>query len=275
MRLRLCAGALSMLLLAPLPSAASNFVVTPTEIDLSTSATSALLTLRNVSKAPLRFEVTLFTWSEDEHGVMTLEPSTDVTFFPKLIELGAGTSRNIRLGINAGASRDVERSFRIFVEELPDQSAPKTNGVAIRTKVGVPVFVRPAKPTRSAVIDGVSVAGGKVLTRVHNTGNLHLNVDTVAVKGIGRVDRGHVHQGRRRLVRASRRDASLRGADVRRGMPVDHDRRRGSVRARPVPQGRESGVAGCVRCALGTIVGRGAARSPRRLSRRSARSGRS
>lgn len=185
MRLRLCAGALSMLLLAPLPSAASNFVVTPTEIDLSTSATSALLTLRNVSKAPLRFEVTLFTWSEDEHGVMKLEPSTDVTFFPKLIELGAGTSRNIRLGINKGASRDVERSFRIFVEELPDESAPKTNGVAIRTKVGVPVFVRPVKPTRSAVIDGVSVAGGKVLTRVHNTGNLHLNVDTVAVKGIG------------------------------------------------------------------------------------------
>ena len=50
---------------------------------------------------------------------MTLKPSTDVTFFPKLIELAAGASRNIRLGINAGAARDVEQSFRIFVEELP------------------------------------------------------------------------------------------------------------------------------------------------------------
>jgi fimbrial chaperone protein len=108
-----------------------------------------------------------------------------VTFFPKLIELPAGTSRNIRLGINAVASRDVERSFRIFVEELPDQSAPNPNAVAIRTKVGIPVFVRPAKPTRSAVIDGVSVSGGKVLTRVRNTGNLHINVDTIAVKGTG------------------------------------------------------------------------------------------
>jgi fimbrial chaperone protein len=186
MRLRLCAPALSLLLLAPMPAMASNFVVTPTEVDLSASATTALLTLRNVSKAPLRFEVTLFTWTEDDHGVMTLQPSTDVTFFPKLIELGAGTSRNVRLGINAAASRDVERSFRIFVEELPDESAPKAaNGVAIRTKVGIPVFVRPAKPVRSAVIDSVSVAGGKVLTRVHNTGNLHINVDTVAVKGTG------------------------------------------------------------------------------------------
>jgi fimbrial chaperone protein len=185
MRLRLCAPALLTLLLAPLPAMASNFVVTPTEIDLSTSTTSALLTLRNVSKAPLRFEVTLFTWSEDDHGAMTLQPSTDVTFFPKLIELAAGTSRNIRLGIIAGTSRDVERSFRIFVEELPDQTAQTPNGVAIRTKVGIPVFVRPAKPTRSAVIDSVSVAGGKILTRVRNTGNLHINVDSIAVKGTG------------------------------------------------------------------------------------------
>ncbi len=84
-----------MLLLAPLQAVASNFVVSPTEIDLSTSTTSALMTLRNVSKAPLRFEVTFFTWSEDEHGVMALQPSTDVTFFPKLIELAPGTSRNL------------------------------------------------------------------------------------------------------------------------------------------------------------------------------------
>ncbi len=97
---------------------------------------------------------------------MTLEPSTDVTFFPKLVELAAGASRNIRVGINAGVARDVEQSFRIFIEELPDQSAPVANTVALRTKVGIPVFVRPTKPVRTAVIEGVSVEGGKVLTRV-------------------------------------------------------------------------------------------------------------
>ena len=93
---------------------------------------------------------------------MTLEPSADVTFFPKLVELAAGASRNIRVGINAGVARDVEQSFRIFIEELPDQSAPAANTVALRTKVGIPVFVRPAKPVRTAVIEGVSVEGGKV-----------------------------------------------------------------------------------------------------------------
>jgi fimbrial chaperone protein len=185
MRLRLYPVALAALLVASPAAHASNFTVTPTEVNLSASATSALVTLRNGSKAALRFEITLFKWSEDEKGKMTLEPSADVTFFPKLVELAAGASRNIRIGINAGVARDVEQSFRIFVEELPDQSKPTGNAVAIRTKVGIPVFVRPSKPVRTAVIEGVAVEGGKVLTRVRNTGNLHINVENVSVKGTG------------------------------------------------------------------------------------------
>ena len=173
------------LLLLPHAASASNFTVTPTEVNLSTSATSALVTLRNGSKLPLRFEVTLVSWSEDEHGKMALNPSSDVTFFPKLVELAGGASRNIRIGINAGTARDVEQSFRLFVEELPDQSAPAANAVALRTKLGIPVFVRPAKPSRTAVLDGVSVENGKVLARVRNTGNLHISVDRLSVTGTG------------------------------------------------------------------------------------------
>ena len=185
MRRYLGSVAIVALLLAPQVASASNFTVTPTEVNLSTSATSALVTLRNGSKLPLRFEITLVSWSEDEHGKMTLTPSSDVTFFPKLVELTPGASRNIRIGINAGTARDVEQSFRLFVEELPDQSAPAANAVALRTRVGIPVFVRPAKPSRSAAIDGVSVEAGNVLTRVRNTGNLHISVDTISVTGTG------------------------------------------------------------------------------------------
>ena len=185
MRLHLIPAVVVAFLLAPHAATASNFTVTPTEVNLSTSTTSALVMLRNASKLPLRFEVTLVSWSEDERGKMALNPSADVTFFPKLVELAGGASRNIRIGINAGMARDVEQSFRLFVEELPDQSAPAANAVALRTKVGIPVFVRPSKPSRSAVIDGVSVEGGKVLVRVRNTGNLHINVERMSVTGTG------------------------------------------------------------------------------------------
>ena len=185
MRLQLIAAVVVALLLSPLAATAANFTVTPTEVNLSPSATSALVTIRNGGKLPLRFEITLVSWSEDERGKMTLNPSSDVTFFPKLVELPGGASRNIRIGINAGTARDVEQSFRLFVEELPDQSAPAANAVALRTRVGIPVFVRPAKPVRTAAIDSVSVENGKVLTRIRNTGNLHISVDSISVRGTG------------------------------------------------------------------------------------------
>jgi len=185
MRLQLIPAVAVALLLAPQAAIASNFTVKPTEVNLSAAATSALVTLRNGGKLPLRFEITLVTWSEDEHGKMALNPSSDVTFFPKLVELKGGESRNIRIGINAGTARDVEQSFRLFVEELPDQTAPAANAIALRTKIGIPVFVRPAKPVRTAVIDGVSVENGKVLARIRNTGNLHISVDRISVKGTG------------------------------------------------------------------------------------------
>ena len=132
---------------------------------------------------------------------------------------------------------------------MPDQSAPAANTVAIRTKLGIPVFVRPAKPVRTAVIDGVSVVGGKVLTRVKNTGNLHINVETSRSRAPAR-QRIDIQQRRSWLVRAAGRDANLRSADDRGGMQIDDRRGRRSVRPQHVAQGREPGVSGCVRRSL-------------------------
>ena len=209
MRLHLIPAAIVALLLAPHAATASNFTVTPTEVNLSASATSALVTLRNGSKLPLRFEITLVSWSEDEHGKMALNPSSDVTFFPKLVELAAGASRNIRIGINAGTARDVEQSFRLFVEELPDQSAPAANAVALRTKVGIPVFVRPAKPVADRGDRwrlGRERQGAGACSQHRQPAHqrrYHFS------QGHWWIGRPHVHEGRTRLVRAARRDANL------------------------------------------------------------------
>ncbi len=74
MRIQLILAVVVALLLAPHAATASNFTVTPTEVNLSPSATSALVTVRNGGKLPLRFEITLVSWSEDEHGTDGAEP---------------------------------------------------------------------------------------------------------------------------------------------------------------------------------------------------------
>jgi len=182
--LRLFTLGLAIGLVTPCVAAASNFTVSPTEVNLSAASQSALVTLKNGGKTTLRFEVTVFSWSESPDGKMVLTPTTDVTFFPKLVELAAGASRNIRVGVGAGVAGEVEKCYRIFVEELPDTAAVTTNAVAIRTKIGVPVFVRPAKLTRAANVESVTVEGGRVLTSVKNTGTLHVTAEAVVVRGL-------------------------------------------------------------------------------------------
>jgi hypothetical protein len=176
MSLRLIRSALAILLLAPSLATASNFTVTPTEIDLATSATSALVTLRNSSKLPLRFEITLFTLGGGLARKMTLVPSTDVTFFPA-DRAAAGASRNIRVGINVPAwcATPSGRSGSL-VEELPDHHAGRERGGA-PTKIGIPVFVRP-KPVRTAVLENVTIERGKVMAH-RQQGNPHINVETI------------------------------------------------------------------------------------------------
>ena len=175
---------LATVLLIPSRARAANIALSPTEANLSSDKSSALIVMRNVSAKPLRCEININTWTEDERGQMVLEPTTEVTVFPKLIDLPAGASRNIRIGLGSGGVGTTERTYRVFVEELPDETQRNPNAVTLRSKIGIPVFVRPDKPTRSAAVDSVTVEGGKVLTRVRNTGNLHISVDNVAVRGV-------------------------------------------------------------------------------------------
>ena len=50
--------------------------------------------------------------------------------------------------------------------------------------MGIPIFVSPAHPNRSGLIENLSIAGRKVSYRVHNTGNVHFVIENTVVKGL-------------------------------------------------------------------------------------------
>jgi fimbrial chaperone protein len=172
-------------LLVATPALASTFRVAPMQLDLAAKTTSTLLTINNDTTRAIRFEVTAMKWEQDERGEMQLTPAGDqITFFPKIVSLAGGASRTIRIGTKAGSFGPTEKSYRIFVEELPDNSAASERGtVAIRTKIGIPVFLQPARATATAEITAVTFEGGRLVTRVRNTGTVHMIVDAVKMRG--------------------------------------------------------------------------------------------
>lgn len=165
-------------------AAAAVFNVNPTRLMLSAQQTSALLTLSNDSDKTIRFQLTAVSWDQTIDGQMQLAPTSDLIVYPPLVSIAAHDTRRIRVGLQSPAGA-VERTYRLFVEELPDESAAPTGSraVQVRTKMGVPVFVQSPKPSADPKIDGLTVAGGAATFDVRNAGTSFTVIHELRLKG--------------------------------------------------------------------------------------------
>lgn len=173
-------------LTAPARCLASAFKVTPVKVLLSQRAPTALLTLKNESDRRLRFQASVFRWDQTRDGKMELTPTRDVVFFPPILSVEPGETRKVRLG-SAGAFGPFEKSYRIFFEELPElRSAGNDEGsqLFIRTRMGIPIFFQPDEKEPGTRVDSVAAAAGILHFSVKNSGNVHVNLRGVRVKGL-------------------------------------------------------------------------------------------
>jgi fimbrial chaperone protein len=164
---------------------ASAFRVTPIRVTFERGGSSSLLTLINESQDSLRFQISAFEWSQDPTGSMKLEPTKEILFFPALLTLEAGGERKVRVSAksNPGA---VEKSYRIFFEELPPlagSDADQGAQVRILTRMGVPIFLSPTNVVEKGAIVNGRVASGKLQFGIRNEGTVRFSVHGVNVRG--------------------------------------------------------------------------------------------
>jgi fimbrial chaperone protein len=164
---------------------ASSFTVNPVKISLSGREQSALLSLQNQSDEEIRFKINPQEWKQSPRGEMQLQDTKDIVVYPTLLTLGPKQERKLRVGatVPPGAS---EKNYRIFVEEMPPLKSPKVEKSEVRvlTKMGIPVFIEPTKPTTAGTVEGMTIAKGVLSFTVKNTGNVHFLVQTVVAKAL-------------------------------------------------------------------------------------------
>ena len=165
-------------------SRAADFRVVPVQVRLSPAGPRGILTLENHSDEALRFQVTAFAWEQDADGKMKLEPTEDVRVFPMLVSVPAGEERKFRVVAltRAGA---VEKSYRVFFDELPPLQTPETarKGIRVLTRMGIPIFLEPVKSVAQVRLDEPSFAGGRISFSVRNPGTVHAMLQGVRVTG--------------------------------------------------------------------------------------------
>ena len=186
--MRLLSGLAALVILAsPGLVAGSSFAIDPVRVTLTQGAATGLVTVKNQSSGMLRLQLTGFAWAESPEGQMQLSETADLVFFPSMLSIPAGSSGKVRVGTHLPppAPGQMERTYRLFIEELPGPG--KTNKGPMQIKVllrmGVPIFVAPASPRPEPSIDGITVGGGKLRVRVRNKGTAHFRLATIRLHG--------------------------------------------------------------------------------------------
>ena len=162
---------------------AAGLNVSPVQLHLAPDASKALLTLRNDGDAEARFQVSAKAWDEDANTGMKLSDTDAIVFFPVMLALKPGETRTVRVGA-AVPFGPVEKTYRLFVEELPPPARPQTKSeVRVLTRVGIPIFLAPVKVLQDRKLGTPSVGKGSASIDVENTGNVHFRVDSVKLEG--------------------------------------------------------------------------------------------
>ena len=166
------------------PAAAATFSVAPTRVVLTAQASSALLTITNDSGAPLRLQVSAHAWRQSDTGELQLAEAGDLVAFPGLLSLAAGETRRIRVAFTGAPPAALERTYRVYVEELAATGG--TDGPAVRmlTRLGIPVFVQPPRPAAAASLGQVGLIEGRLAFTLANTGNVFFIPDEVRVRAV-------------------------------------------------------------------------------------------
>jgi fimbrial chaperone protein len=174
--------ATSLLLAYTATTHAANFGVSPLSLDLTTQQRSAVITVSNDDSKVIQLKVHAMRWTQNEAGEDQYQPTDDLVFFPKRLEIKPGEQRIIRTGLPATPLTGNERAYRLFVEELPPVELP-TDGqtkLSVLLSFALPVFVAPAVSTSKLDISSAELSrDGTLSVKLANVGQTRARISRV------------------------------------------------------------------------------------------------
>ena len=154
----------------------------PIRLDFGREAKSGVITVVNEAAEKLQLQLKVYEWTQDAEGKDRYTETGDILYFPRILIFEKAEERIVRAGTRMPAVTS-EKTYRLFLEEIPESRKVEGVNVAIALRFGVPIFVKPLKEEARGEIETIGASEGAIHARVKNTGNLHFIVRSVVVKG--------------------------------------------------------------------------------------------
>lgn len=175
---------LLLCLFAPSVATAGLFSISPIRLDLDRgNKTDSISVSSDEPDTTLKMKSTLFEWTQNEKGEDVYTESNDLVYFPRIFDIEKQEKRIVRVGLKVPAGA-TEKSYRLFIEELPPKPDPDRKGAQVLfvLRFGIPIFVRPDKEQLAGTIEAVEAAPAVATIVVKNTGNENFQIQSLAVK---------------------------------------------------------------------------------------------
>jgi fimbrial chaperone protein len=159
-----------------------DFRVTPIRLEFDRVNKSGIITVINEGEEKLSVQMKAFEWTQDAEGKDQYTETNDLIFFPRLMAIEKNEERIIRAGIKIPAiSR--EKTYRLFIEEIPSPQKAEGVNVAITIRFGVPIFSKPIKEDIKGQIEKIELSKGLLNTNLVNKGNAHFMINSIEIRG--------------------------------------------------------------------------------------------
>jgi fimbrial chaperone protein len=159
-----------------------EFRVSPIRLDFDRGTKSGVLTIVNEGGEKLNVQMRAFEWSQNTDGKDQYTESNDIIFFPRIMTLEKGEEKILRAGIKIPATTK-EKTYRLFIEEIPEPKKAEGVNIAVAIRFGVPIFVKPVKEEVKGEMEKVELSKGVLNALVRNRGNTHFIINSIDIKG--------------------------------------------------------------------------------------------
>lgn len=163
------------------PASAATLQISPVLVDLAPQQGATGIMLRNPGATPIYGQVRVYAWDQAQ-GDDVLTPTTEIQASPPIIQVPAKGEQLVRLVRDGKDLAPLQKSYRLVIDEIPDPSTPLVNGVVLRMRYSVPVFVAGATPEPTPQLDWrVTRADKEWIVRLDNTGTRYAQVASLQI----------------------------------------------------------------------------------------------
>jgi fimbrial chaperone protein len=175
-RLAALAVAAAALLASAVAARAAEVQISPVVVSLSSATRSALVSVRNSGQE---------SWEQSPSGEMILGATSDLAVYPPVLSLAPGEARNVRIGAITPFG-PVEKTYRVFLQEMAPPETPDGPAVVrVLSRIGLPIFLSPAKAVERTRLVDLAARSGKVTFRLVNEGTVHVRPTSVKLVALG------------------------------------------------------------------------------------------